>query len=129
MTADLSYPFVPAAEDNAAAQTEEIALLALKSNRPAVFLKEQLALESPACLWLTREHLWLRANWGTYVRIVPAANTPEGAVEALMEAETLLLVACDGEWQQCIAVRHVDELPSLPNALQALVFPKDGDDD
>ena len=98
-----------------------IARLKLVANRPVVFLREELLLESPACLWTSKWSIWLRANWHTYVRISPdyidagdKRVRDEAPVEALMKASTLLLSTVDGERRR-IPVREVNLPPSIPD--------------
>lgn len=115
------HGFLPVAEERLAGEMLGIARLKLVANRPVVFLREELLLESPACLWTSKWSIWLRANWYTYVCISPdyidagdKRVRDEAPVEALMKASTLLLSTVDGERRR-IPVREVNLPPSIPD--------------
>lgn len=115
------YAFLPVAEERLAGEMLGVARLTLESNRPIVFLQEELPLESPACLWTSKWSIWLRANWHIYVRISPdyidsgdKSVRDEAPVETLMKASTLLLATVDGERHR-IPVRKADRPPCVPD--------------
>ena len=110
-------PEYPAAKDGKVSMLDFELQTFLSDQRPGISVNE-CPIESPACFWIDRSHIYLRANWAQWCTV--SLSSP-GHVAALCAARHCrVFYSVDNEIGEAVApVYHVAALP-------AEIFPPEG---
>ena len=113
MASEIKLPWCPAYEfpDRAVSMEISVAQTFLSDRRVGLQLYGG-RLERPACFWIDKDQVYLRANWGEWF---PVSASDPAHISALTSARYCRVISAhDGEMLEEVAtVHHVESLPRL----------------